>query len=149
MQRVHKVIADIEPHDSVERYTSLGVECILGEAKIISPWEIEVNGKTITSKNITIATGASPIVPNIRGIYKIKPLTSENLWELKELPKSFIIVGGGPIGCEMAQAFSRLGSNVTLIQRSNYLLKGEDPEVSKIVEDALIEDGVKFFSILI
>lgn len=143
MKRVHQVIKDIEPHDSVERYTSLGVDCILGKAKIISPWEIEVNGKTITTKNITIATGASPSIPPLKGIEKIRPLTSENLWQLEELPKYFVIIGGGPIGCEMAQSFSRLGSNVTLIQRSNNLLKGEDPEVSKIVEDALVEDGVK------
>lgn len=143
MKRVHQVIKDIEPHDSVERYTSLGVDCILGKAKIISPWEIEVNGKTITTKNITIATGASPSIPPLKGIEKIRPLTSENLWQLEELPTYFVIIGGGPIGCEMAQSFSRLGSNVTLIQRSNNLLKGEDPEVSKIVEDALVEDGVK------
>lgn len=142
MRRVHDVIAKIEPHDSIERYSNLGVECIQGEAKIISPWEVEVNGKILTTQNITIATGASPFIPPIPGIKSVRPLTSENLWQLKELPKRMIILGGGPIGCEMAQSFNRLGSQVTQIERMDRILGNEDPEVSQIVEDKIRSEGV-------
>ncbi len=143
MGRVHEVISKIEPHDSVERYTDLGVECISGSAKIIGPWEVEVNGRVITAQNITIATGASPFIPPIPGIEKIKPLTSENLWELKELPKRFVVLGGGPIGCEMAQSFKRLGSDVVLVEMMERVMGIEDPEVSQIIEERFRNEGVR------
>lgn len=142
MGRVHRVIEEIEPHDSVERYTELGVECIQGAAKMISPWEVEVNGKILTTRNITIATGASPFVPPIPGLDKIKALTSENLWLLDELPKRMIVLGGGPIGCEMAQSFNRLGSQVTQVEMMDRIMSIEDPEVSEIVKDKFMAEGV-------
>ena len=142
MNRVHDVIAKIEPHDSVDRYSELGVECIQGAAKIISPWEVEVNGKILTTQNITIATGASPFVPPIPGLDKITPLTSENLWQLDELPNRMIVLGGGPIGCEMAQSFNRLGSQVTQVEMNERIMGIEDPEVSSIIEESFKSEGV-------
>ncbi|MCB9027089.1 MAG: FAD-dependent oxidoreductase [Bdellovibrionaceae bacterium] len=142
MDRVHKVIKDIEPHDSIERYTSLGVECILGEAKVISPFEVLVNGKTITTKNLVIATGASPLVPDIPGLHEVNYLTSDSLWEIKELPKRLVVLGGGPIGCELAQSFLRLGSQVTLIEMSPRILQREDKEVSLHVEEKFKKEGM-------
>lgn len=133
MRRVHSVIQTIEPHDSVERYTNLGAECILGTAKILSPYEIEVNGKKITTKNIIIATGAEPMVPKFEGIENIQYLTSENLWELKELPEKLVVLGGGAVGCELAQAFRKLGSKVTIIEMTSRLLHREDESVSKFL----------------
>ncbi|MDH3978736.1 MAG: FAD-dependent oxidoreductase, partial [Gammaproteobacteria bacterium] len=115
MQRVKAVIADIEPHDSIERYTALGVDCITGAAKIESPWTVRVNDQTITTRNIVIASGGEPFVPPIPGLERIDYLTSDNLWDLQTLPQRLVVLGGGPIGCEMAQAFRRLGSEVTMV----------------------------------
>ncbi len=142
MQRVHSVIKDIEPHDSVERYTNLGVECISGEAKILSPWEVEVNGKILTTKNITIATGARPFVPPIPGIKDIDLATSDTLWEITELPKSLLVVGGGPIGSELAQAFSRLGSEVTQVERNDRIMAREDESISEVIQSSFKEEGI-------
>ena len=143
MERVQNVIKKIEPHDSIERYEGLGVNCITGEAKIISPWEVEGNGKVITTKKIVIATGASPFVPPIKGIETTSILTSENLWDIRELPKKFIVLGAGPIGMEMAQAFSRLGSEVTVIERGDSIMSKEDEDASSVVLDSLRAEGVK------
>src|SRR5690606_2559175 len=112
-------IKDIEPHDSVERYTGLGVECIQGAANIRSPYEVEVNGRILTTKNIVVATGASPLVPEIPGLKEIPYLTSENLWELRELPTRLVVLGGGPIGCELAQSFARFGTQVTVVEMAS------------------------------
>lgn len=142
MERVHKVKKEIEPHDSVERYQGLGVECLSGNAEIISPWEVRVGEKIYTTRNITIATGASPFVPRLPGIEKVKVLTSENLWDITELPKSLIVLGGGPIGVEMAQSFARLGSKVTLIEMGANLLPREDHDASEIILHSLRKDGV-------
>lgn len=142
MKRVDSVISKIEPHDSVKRYSELGVECFSGDAKILSPWEVQVNGKILTTKNITIATGASPFVPNIPGIDLITPLTSQNLWKLDYLPKKFIILGGGPIGCEMAQSFARLGSKVTQVEMQDRIMSIEDKEVSDILQNQFKEEGI-------
>ncbi len=142
MDRVQKVVNDIEPHDSVERYSKLGVDVIQGEAKITSPFTIEVNGQTLTTKNIIIATGARPFVPKMPGLDKIDYLTSDNLWQLRELPKRLVILGGGPIGCELAQAFARLGSHVTQIQRGDRIMPREDLEFSKQVMDSFHRDGI-------
>lgn len=143
MERVQNVIKKIEPHDSMERYTELGVDCIQGAAEIISPWEVKVNGKILTTKNITIATGASPFIPPIPGVDLVSPLTSENLWDLKELPKRFVVLGGGPIGAEMAQSFARLGSEVYLVEMLDRIISIEDPIVSEMIKKKFEEDGVK------
>tara|TARA_R110000868_G_scaffold110286_1_gene298969 strand:+ start:5997 stop:8120 length:2124 start_codon:yes stop_codon:yes gene_type:complete len=143
MDRVHQVIKDIEPHDSIERYTSLGVDCLVGEAKIISPWEVTLNGKIYTTKNITIATGAFPFVPPIPGIEKVKYLVSDNLWDIKVLPRKLVILGGGPIGLEMAQAFSRLGSKVTIVEMATRLMSKEDSDVAEVISNRLEREGVE------
>lgn len=142
MGRVHKVIAGIEPHDSVERYTKLGVECIQGEAKILSPWEVEVNGERLTTRNIVIATGARPLVPGIPGLQDVSYLTSDTIWELQEQPKKLLVLGGGPIGSELAQSFARLGTDVTLVEMADQLLIREDADAAELVVKGLQEDGV-------
>jgi len=147
MQRVHRVIADIEPHDSVERYTGLGVEVLQGHARITSPWTVEValhDGTTqvLTTRNIVIAAGASPFVPPIPGLAEAGCLTSDTLWGLTELPRRLLVLGGGPIGCELAQSFARLGSQVTQVEMAPRVLLREDPEVSALVAASLRDDGV-------
>lgn len=142
MERVQNVIQKIEPHDSVERYTSLGVECIQGQATIKTPYEVEVNGKTLFTKNIVIATGASPLVPKIPGLENVKYLTSDNLWDLRELPKELIVLGGGPIGCELAQSFARIGSKVTLVEMAPRIMNREDADVSEFIQETFKNDGV-------
>jgi len=142
MNRVQRVIKDIEPHDSVERYSSLGVECMQGEAKLKDPWTVEVNGKTLTSKNIILATGAEPFVPPIPGLDKVDYYTSDTIWNLEELPKKMIVLGGGPIGCELAQSFARFGAEVTLVEMAPRIMLMEDPEISTMVEQSMVNDGV-------
>jgi dihydrolipoamide dehydrogenase len=142
MQRVRDVITAIEPHDSIERYTSLGVDCIQGEARIASPWSVEVNGQTLHTRSIVIATGGSPAVPPIPGLDAIDFLTSDNLWALKELPQKLLVLGGGAIGCELAQAFRRLGSEVTIVEMLPRLLANEDAAVSTEVEKSFHADGI-------
>jgi len=142
MQRVHEVISKIEPHDSVERYTNLGVDVIEGEGKITSPWTVEVDGRTITTRNIVIATGASPFVPPIPGIDKINYLTSDNLWDLKTKPERLIVLGGGPIGSELAQAFNRLGSEVWQVEREEKIMIREDPEIADMVKEKFEAEGI-------
>ncbi|MDX1489605.1 MAG: FAD-dependent oxidoreductase, partial [Acidiferrobacterales bacterium] len=127
MERVQRVIKTIEPHDSVERYTKLGVECILGEAKITSPYTVEVNGQTLTTRNIIIATGGTPFIPPIPGINEVGYLTSDTVWNLRVLPKRLVVLGGGAIGSELAQAFARLGSQVTQVEMLPRILPREDP----------------------
>ncbi|HIF9313104.1 TPA: dihydrolipoyl dehydrogenase [Photobacterium damselae] len=143
MTRVQKVISKIEPHDSIERYRSLGVNCITSEAIIRSPWEVEVDGKIITTKNIVIATGARPLVPNIPGLQSVNYLTSDTVWSLQEQPQKLLVLGGGPIGCELAQSFARLGTKVTLVEMAPQLLIREDSDAAKLVQDSLIADGVE------
>ena len=143
MERVQRVIKEVEPHDSVERYQGLGVEVMQAEAKIISPYEVEVDGKTITAKNIIVATGARPMVPSIPGLEDVGYLTSDTVWDLREQPKRLLVLGGGPIGCELAQSFQRLGSEVLLVQRGPHLLPREDVEVAEMVEARFVEDGVQ------
>lgn len=142
MERVKTVVKEVEPHDSVARYTSLGVECIQGEAKIRSPYEIEVNGKTLTTKNIVVATGASPLVPPIPGLSEVKFLTSDNVWNLRELPQRLIVLGGGPIGCELAQSFARFGSQVSLVEMAPRIMAREDEDVSKLVTEKFQHEGI-------
>lgn len=142
MERVQRVISTVEPHDSVERYTGLGVDCIQGEASIRSPYEVEVNGKILTTRNIVIATGARPSVPDITNIEAMSPLTSDTLWSLRQQPKRLLVLGGGPIGCELSQAFQRLGTQVIQVLRGPHLLPKEDRDVAHYVEQQLIEEGV-------
>jgi pyruvate/2-oxoglutarate dehydrogenase complex dihydrolipoamide dehydrogenase (E3) component len=151
MQRVHQVIQDVEPHDSVERYTGLGVEVLQGHARITSPWTVEValaNGskQTLTTRNIVIAAGASPFVPPIPGLKDAGFLTSDTVWGLKELPKRLVVLGGGPIGSELAQSFARLGSEVTQVEMAPRIMVREDPEVSDLVAASLRADGVSILT---
>lgn len=142
MKRVHEVIAAIEPHDSVERYSELGVDCVQGEARLVDPWTVEVNGQRITAPSIIIATGARPFVPPIPGLEEAGYLTSDTVWELTECPKRLVVLGGGPIGSELTQAFSRLGSQVTQVEMMDRLVGKEDPEVSELLAGRLREEGV-------
>ncbi len=142
MERVQDVIRKIEPHDSVERYTELGVECIKGEAKITSPYTVEINGRTLTTRSIVIATGARPFVPPIEGIDKVDYYTSDSIWDLRTLPKRLLVLGGGPIGSELVQAFQRLGSRVTQVEMLPRILIREDPEISTIVMQRFRAEGV-------
>jgi pyruvate/2-oxoglutarate dehydrogenase complex dihydrolipoamide dehydrogenase (E3) component len=151
MQRVHAVIAAIEPHDSVERYTNLGVEVLQGYAKIVNPWTVEIalndgSKQTLTARSIVIAAGAAPFVPPLAGIETSGYLTSDTLWDafakLDNIPKRVVVLGGGPIGCELAQALQRLGAEVTQIEMADRLLVREDAEVSAFAKAALEADGV-------
>ena len=147
MQRVHRVISDIEPHDSVARYTGLGVEVLQGHARIASPWAVEVtlaDGTTqrLSTRSIVIAAGASPFVPPIPGLKDTGFLTSDTLWGLTTLPRRLVVLGGGPVGCELAQSFARLGSQVTQVEMAPRLMLREDSEVSALVTESLREDGV-------
>ncbi len=146
MERVQQVIKTVAPHDSIERYTELGVEVIQGTAKIVSPWEVEVTtadgSKTITTRSIVIAAGARPFVPPIPGIEQINYLTSENVWNLRERPKRLLVLGGGPIGCELTQTFARLGSQVTLVEMAPRIMAREDQDVSQAVMARFQQEGV-------
>jgi pyruvate/2-oxoglutarate dehydrogenase complex dihydrolipoamide dehydrogenase (E3) component/uncharacterized membrane protein YdjX (TVP38/TMEM64 family) len=147
MARVQDVIAKIRPHDSIERYTSLGVDCIQGEAEILSPWEIRVNNKILKTKNIVLATGALPIIPDIPGLKDVGYKTSETIWNLKIKPKILVILGGGPVACEMAQAFGRLGIEVILVNQKKNLLPKEDNDVSDEISKSFLKDGVKILNL--
>jgi pyruvate/2-oxoglutarate dehydrogenase complex dihydrolipoamide dehydrogenase (E3) component len=135
MNRVHQMIKKIEPHDSVNRFSDLGVECISGEARVVSPSTIEVNGKTLTTRSIVIATGAGPFIPVIPGLDHIKYYTSDSIWSLDKLPERLVVLGGGPVGCELAQAFARFGSCVTLIEMAPQLMGREDPDVVDLIRN--------------
>ncbi len=143
MERIQSVIKKIEPHDSIERYQNLGVDCITGTARILSPFEIEVNGKKITTKNIVIATGARPLVPPIAGLDQVKPWTSDSIWDLRTQPKRLLVLGGGPIGCELAQSFARLGSKVYLIEKGPRILPREDQDVSDLIEAKFKQENIQ------
>jgi pyruvate/2-oxoglutarate dehydrogenase complex dihydrolipoamide dehydrogenase (E3) component/uncharacterized membrane protein YdjX (TVP38/TMEM64 family) len=147
MERVQRVVKAIEPHDSVERYRGLGVDCVQGEAKIVSPWLVEVTlpdgtKKAFATRAIVIAAGARPFVPPIPGIEQTGYLTSDTLWGLRELPVRLVVLGCGPVGCELAQAFARFGSQVTQVEMLPRLLAREDPEFSAMVEKRFRAEGV-------
>ncbi len=146
MDRVQNVIKKVEPHDSIERYTELGVDIVEGEAKIISPWEVQVKTakgvKTLTTRSIVIAAGAHPFVPPIPGLDQVESLTSDDIWNLRELPKRLLVLGGGPIGCELTQSFARLGSYVTQVEMLPRIMIREDPDVSAAVMAKFKEEGV-------
>ena len=142
MERVQRVIKTIETHDSVERYTSLGVECHKGEAKILSPYEVSVNDKILTTRNIIIGTGARPFIPPIEGLEEIDYLTSDTVWNIREKPERLLVLGGGPIGSELAQAFARLGCKVTQVELGERLLPREDYEISQVILESFRQDGI-------
>lgn len=142
MDRVAGVIGKIEPHDSTERYTQLGVHCLQGNARLVSPWEVEIDGQKISAQTIIIATGARPLVPNIPGLAEIDYLTSDNLWSLRELPGRLLVLGGGPIGCELAQSFARFGARVTQVEMLPRLLPREDPDVSTAIAKRFAEEEI-------
>jgi pyruvate/2-oxoglutarate dehydrogenase complex dihydrolipoamide dehydrogenase (E3) component/uncharacterized membrane protein YdjX (TVP38/TMEM64 family) len=146
MERVQRVVHQVEPHDSVERYTSLGVDVIQGEARIISPWTVAVDGREITTRGIVVATGASPAVPSIPGLEQVDYLTSDTIWQLRELPPRLLVLGGGPIGCELAQAFARFGSRVCMVMRGPRIMKREDPEVAERVMQRFREEGIQLLT---
>lgn len=142
MERVQSVIAKIEPHDSIERFEGLGVECLEGEATITSPWTVKINGKELSTRNIIVATGARPFVPPIKGIEQIDYLTSDNLWDIRDLPKRLVVLGGGPIGCELTQSFARLGSQVTQVEMLPRIMIREDEEIAAMVTKRFEAEGV-------
>lgn len=155
MSRIHEVIADIAPNDSVERYTSLGVEVLKGYAKLIDPWTVEIalndgGTQTLTARSIVIATGARPFVPDLPGLEETGYVTSDTLWDkfakFDKVPSKLVVLGGGPIGCELAQSFARLGSAVTQIERGARLMKKEDVDVSVFAQAALTESGVNILT---
>ncbi|MCP5326548.1 MAG: FAD-dependent oxidoreductase [Oceanospirillaceae bacterium] len=151
MQRVQDIIKKIEPHDSIERYTGLGVDVVQGYAKIINPWTVQISAadgtqRELTSRAIIIAAGAAPIVPDIPGLAQVGYYTSDTLWEsfaqMDEVPRRIVLLGGGPIGCELAQCFARLGADVTLVERNGRVLPREDQDVSEFAAQKLQADGV-------
>ena len=155
MARVHQVIADIAPHDSIERYTNLGVEVLKGYGKLIDPWTVEIklndgSTQTLTARTLVIATGARPFVPPLPGIEETGYVTSDTLWskfaELDEAPKKLVVLGGGPIGCELAQSFARLGSSVTQVEMAERVMIKEDVEVSAFAHQSLTDSGVNILT---
>lgn len=150
MQRVHRIIKSIEPHDSVERFTGLGVDVVQGQAKITSPWTVEITtpaGKQVLStRTIVIATGARPFVPPIPGLDDVGYETSDTIWNITELPRRLVVLGGGPIGCELAQSFARLGSHVTQVEMAERVMLREDAEVADLVRRSLVDDGINLLT---
>jgi len=151
MARIHKVIADIAPHDSVERFTGMGVDVQLGHATIVNPWTVEIKGndgntQRLTTRNIVIAAGARPFVPPLPGLDAVGYVTSDTMWDtfaaMDEMPRRIVVLGGGPIGCELSQAFARLGAQVTQIEMAPRIMMREDEEVSELARKALQADGV-------
>lgn len=143
MERVAAIIKEIEPHDSVERYTGLGVECMQGDAEIVSAHEVKVGEKTYTTRAIAVCAGARPFVPPITNIEEAPYYTSETIWELRKQPKNLIVLGGGPIGTELAQAFAYLGTDVVQVQNGGQLLPREDADAAKLVQSAMLDAGAK------
>lgn len=143
MRHVRGAITQIEPHDSPERYRGLGVDVVQGEAKLVSPWEVEVDGKRLSARHIVLATGARPFVPPIDGLDDVPYRTSDTIWDLESLPKRLLVLGGGPIGCELAQSYARLGSEVAIVEMADRLLGREDADVAEVVQAALEADGVR------
>ncbi len=147
MRRVKNVIKAIEPHDSVERYSGMGVDVVQGYATITSPWTVDIkkhdgSTQTLTTKSIVVATGAAPFVPPIPGLKEAGFVTSDNVWDLEALPARLCVLGGGPIGCELAQAFARLGSKVTMVEMAPRIMVREDEDAATLVAESMRADGV-------
>ncbi len=142
MRRVQTVIETIAPHDSAERYASLGVEVIKGRAEITSPHSVTVNGRTLTARALIVATGGRPFIPPIEGLDRAAPLTSDTIWDLRELPPRLLVLGGGPIGCELAQCFARFGSRVTIVEMLPQIMIREDSEIAAEVAGIFTAEGI-------
>ncbi len=143
MERVQNVVGKVAPHDSVERYTGLGVEVIQAEARITSPFTVEADGRILTTRSIVVATGARPFVPPIKGLDQIRYLTSDNVWQLRERPERLVVLGGGPIGAELTQTFSRLGCKVTQVEMMDRIMTREDEDVSELIKKKFEAEGVR------
>jgi pyruvate/2-oxoglutarate dehydrogenase complex dihydrolipoamide dehydrogenase (E3) component len=148
MERVQRIIRTVEPHDSVERYSQLGVDVVEGSARIVSPWQVEISRhdgttQTLSTRSIVIATGARPFVPPLPGIDEVGYLTSDTVWDLRQLPRRLLVLGGGPIGSELTQTFARLGAQVTQVERGPRIMPREDPEVSAMVAERFRAEGVR------
>ncbi len=147
MARVAATVRAIEPHDSVARYTGLGVDCVSGRARFVSPWQLEISTpagpRTVTARDIVIATGGRPFIPPLPGLAEAGFLTSDTVWALRALPRRLLVLGGGPIGCELAQAFAQLGAEVTQVEQLPRLLAREDPEVSTLVGARFAAEGIR------
>lgn len=146
MAHVRRAISDVEPHDSRERYEGLGVEVLAGEARLDDPWRVRVSGtdgeRVLTTRHVIVASGASPKVPPLPGLEAIEVLTSDNLWQLETLPERLVVLGGGPIGCELGQSFARLGSRVSLVEMGPQLLPREDTDAADLLRQRLAGEGV-------
>lgn len=147
MERVQRIIREVAPHDSAERYTALGVDVVQGAARIVSPWAVEIETaegehRRLTTRAIVVATGARPAVPDLPGLEEVGYLSSDTVWSLRELPRRLLVLGGGPIGCELAQAFARFGARVTLLHRGPRLLPREDADVSELVMQRFRAEGI-------
>lgn len=142
MSRVQEAVARIAPKDSMARYRSLGVDCVAGDARIVDPHHVAVGDRVLSTRSIVIATGARPALPPVPGLNEVEPLTSDNIWSLRTRPERLLVLGGGPIGCELAQAFARLGSRVTIVDLEHRLLPREDAEVGALVRERLTAEGV-------
>jgi pyruvate/2-oxoglutarate dehydrogenase complex dihydrolipoamide dehydrogenase (E3) component len=146
MERVQRVISQVEPHDSVARYTGLGVDCFEGEAKIVSPFEVEVGGKKLTTRAIIVAAGARPFVPPIKGLDKVEYYTSDTIWNIRKLPKRLAVIGGGPIGSELTQCFAIFGSEVTQVEGSARIMMREDEDAAALVMQKFRDSGVNILT---
>jgi len=142
MDRVANVVRKVAPHDSVARYRELGVDVIQGNARLVSPWQVEVDGRRLSARSIIIASGAQPLVPGIPGLDQVPYLTSDSLWNLRTLPKQLVVLGGGPIGCELTQCFARFGSEVTLVEMAARLLPREDADAAEEVRARFVGEGI-------
>jgi pyruvate/2-oxoglutarate dehydrogenase complex dihydrolipoamide dehydrogenase (E3) component/uncharacterized membrane protein YdjX (TVP38/TMEM64 family) len=143
MERVERIIGKVQPHDSVERYSKLGVEVIQAEARITSPFTVEAGGRTLTTRSIVVATGARPFVPPIKGLDKVPYLTSDNVWQLRRRPDRLVVLGGGPIGAELTQAFARLGCQVTQVEMMDRIMIREDEDISELIKAKFEAEGVR------
>ncbi|TLX62815.1 hypothetical protein DN820_14465 [Stutzerimonas nosocomialis] len=142
MDGVRASVGKVAPQASVARYEQLGVEVIAGEARVVSPWEVEVDGRTLSARSLILATGSRPTIPDIPGLAEVEPLTSDSIWQLRQRPARLLVLGGGPVACELGQAFQRLGSQVTLVHRGERLLACEEEEAGEVLAQALRADGV-------
>ncbi|EIJ43403.1 pyruvate/2-oxoglutarate dehydrogenase complex, dihydrolipoamide dehydrogenase component [Beggiatoa alba B18LD] len=142
MARVQRIIKTIEPHDSIERYTALGVECLQGEARILDPYHVQIREQVLSTRNIIIATGARPFIPDIQGIEQVNYYTSDTIWQIREQPQRLLILGGGAIGCELGQCFARLGSHVTIVQTNERLLPREDADITALLAEKLQAESI-------
>jgi pyruvate/2-oxoglutarate dehydrogenase complex dihydrolipoamide dehydrogenase (E3) component len=142
MDRVHAVIAEIEPHDSPARLRDAGVEVIVGKGHFVDGSTIQADGRRLRFASAIVATGSEPALPPVSGLTGADVLTTESVWALRELPGRLVVLGGGPIGCELGQAFARLGVSVTLVELADRLLLKEEPDAGALIARRLVADGV-------